>query len=56
MIDELAYAGPEHLGAGFVAGYDRMQGTDPAAAIAALRRHGFGETSTLVTSAPGPER
>jgi len=28
MIDELAHAGPEHLDAGFVAGYDRKQG-DP---------------------------
>lgn len=53
VIDELAYAGPEHLDAGFVAGYDRKQGTDPAAAIAALRRHGFGETSTLVDLGAG---
>jgi hypothetical protein len=26
MIDELAYAGPEHLDAAFVAGFDRKQG------------------------------
>jgi hypothetical protein len=31
MIDELAHAGPEHLDAAFVAGYDRKQGyPDPA--------------------------
>ena len=31
MIDELAYAGPEHLDAAFVAGFDRKQGyPDPA--------------------------
>jgi SAM-dependent methyltransferase len=53
VIDELAYAGPEHLDPGFVAGYDRKQGTDPSAAITALRRHGFGETSTLVDLGAG---
>lgn len=26
MIDELAHAGPEHLDAAFVAGYDKKQG------------------------------
>jgi hypothetical protein len=31
MIDELAYAGPEHLDPAFVAGYDRKQGyPDPS--------------------------
>ena len=53
MIDELAYAGPEHLDPGFVAGFDRKQGTDPADAVAALRRHGLGETSTLVDLGAG---
>lgn len=28
-FDELAQAGPEHLDATFVAGYDRKQGFDP---------------------------
>jgi ubiquinone/menaquinone biosynthesis C-methylase UbiE len=53
LIDELAYAGPEHLEPDFVAGYDRKQGTDPAAAITVLRRYGLDETSTLVDLAAG---
>ena len=37
MIDELAHAGPEHLDAAFVAGYDRKQGyPDPAADLASF--------------------
>jgi ubiquinone/menaquinone biosynthesis C-methylase UbiE len=40
MIDELAFAGPEHLDADFVAGYDRKQGRpDPAEDIAELQNH-----------------
>jgi ubiquinone/menaquinone biosynthesis C-methylase UbiE len=40
MIDELAFAGPEHLDADFVAGYDRKQGMpDPAEDIAELQRY-----------------
>jgi SAM-dependent methyltransferase len=40
-IDELAYAGPEHLDAGFVAGFDRKQGhPSPASDIAALAAYG----------------
>src|SRR5215510_13568286 len=43
MIDEVAHAGPEHLDAAFVAGYDRKQGyPDPAEDLAALREHGIG--------------
>lgn len=53
VLDELAHAGPEHLDPGFVAGYDRKQGTDPATAIAALRRHGLDDTSTLVDIGAG---
>ncbi len=53
MIDELAYAGPEHLDPGFVAGFDRKQGTDPATAVEALLRHGLGPTSTLVDLGAG---
>lgn len=41
MIDELAFAGPEHLDEAFVAGYDRKQGMpDPAPDVAALRDWG----------------
>jgi len=40
MIDELAFAGPEHLDADFVAGYDRKQGMpDPSEDIAVLQRY-----------------
>lgn len=40
MIDELAFAGPEHLDAGFVAGYDRKQGMpDPSEDIAELQSY-----------------
>lgn len=39
MVDELAYAGPEHLDPGFVAGFDRKQGwPDPGPDIAELKR------------------
>ena len=54
MIDELAYAGPEHLDPAFVAGYDRKQGyPDPAADLAAFEAHGLGETSAVVDLAAG---
>jgi SAM-dependent methyltransferase len=40
-LDELAHAGPEHLDAAFVAGYDRKQGyPSPAEDIAILASHG----------------
>jgi len=42
MIDELAHAGPEHLDAAFVAGYDRKQGhPDPAEDLAIFEAHGL---------------
>jgi SAM-dependent methyltransferase len=60
MIDELAYAGPEHLDADFVAGYDRKQGTIPddhaAAGLAVLQAHGIGPTSTIVDLGAGTGR
>ena len=41
MIDELVYAGPEHLDPAFVAGYDRKQGWPPVEQdVALLREHG----------------
>lgn len=40
MLDELAHAGPEHLDADFVAGFDRKQGwPDPSADLALLEGH-----------------
>lgn len=57
MIDELAHAGPEHLDAVFVAGYDRKQGyPDPAADLAVLHDHGVGPASTVVDLGAGSGR
>jgi ubiquinone/menaquinone biosynthesis C-methylase UbiE len=54
VLDELAYAGHEHLDDAFVAGYDRKQGhPDPAGELAALAAHGIGDTATVVDLAAG---
>ena len=54
ILDELAYAGPEHLDERFVAGYNRKQGfPDPAPDIEAFRSHGLDATSTIVDLAAG---
>ena len=54
MIDELAYAGPEHLDEAFVAGFDRKQGyPDPAADLAAFEAHGLDGTSRVVDLGAG---
>jgi SAM-dependent methyltransferase len=54
MIDELAYAGPEHLDADFVAGYDRKQGyPDPEQELADFEAHGLGPESVLVDLGAG---
>lgn len=54
MIDELAHAGPEHLDAAFVAGYDRKQGRpDPAPDIEVFRAHGLGTDSLVVELGAG---
>jgi SAM-dependent methyltransferase len=56
-IDELAYAGAEHLDPGFVAGFDRKQGyPDPAGDLAVLREHGVGRASTVVDLGAGTGR
>jgi len=53
-IDELAYAGHEHLDPRFVAGYDDKQGhPDPAEDIAALTGRGLGTDSTVVDLGAG---
>ena len=46
--DERAHAGPEHLDAEYVAGYDAKTGLELEDALALLRRHGLGRDSTLV--------
>jgi len=54
MIDELAYAGPEHLDTDFVAGFDRKQGyPDPEQELAAFEAHGLGPESVLVDLGAG---
>jgi SAM-dependent methyltransferase len=54
LLDELAHAGPEHLDAEFIAGYDRKQGfPDPEPHIAAFERHGLGATSVVVDLGTG---
>lgn len=47
-LDEGAHAGPEHLDAEYVAGYDAKTQLDLEDALALLRRHGLGRGSTLV--------
>jgi ubiquinone/menaquinone biosynthesis C-methylase UbiE len=57
MLDELAYAGPEHLDPAFVAGFDRKQGyPDPAGDLAVLRAHGIGPDATVVDLGTGTGR
>lgn len=58
LLDELAHAGPEHLDAAFIAGYDRKQGyPDPAPDLDVLRQHGaLTETATLVDLGAGTGR
>ena len=46
--DERARAGPEHLGAHYVAEYDAKAGLDGAAELAFLRESGLGPDTTLV--------
>jgi len=54
MLDELAHAGPEHLDAAFVSGYDRKQGyPEPDADITAFEAHGLGRSSAVVDLAAG---
>lgn len=54
VIDELAHAGPEHLDAAFVAGYNKKQGyPDPAGDLAIFEARGLDESSTLVDLAAG---
>jgi SAM-dependent methyltransferase len=57
MIDELAYAGPEHLDPEFVAGFDRKQGfPDPAEDLDVLSAHGLGADSHVVDLGAGTGR
>jgi len=46
--DECALAGPEHLEADYVAGYEAKTGLDLHEALELLRSHGLGSETTLV--------
>jgi ubiquinone/menaquinone biosynthesis C-methylase UbiE len=58
MIDELAYAGSEHLDPAFVAGFDRKSGDpgNPGEDVAVLREYGLGPTATVVDLGAGTGR
>jgi SAM-dependent methyltransferase len=53
LIDELAYAGPEHLDEDFVQSFDRKQRFDPTPDVDKLRSLGLGEASTLLDFGAG---
>jgi len=54
VINELDYAGPEHLDPDFIAGYDRKQGyPDPAEDLAVLDELGLDDSATIVDLAAG---
>jgi ubiquinone/menaquinone biosynthesis C-methylase UbiE len=52
-FDESAHAGPEHLDAEYVAGYDRKAGTDPSEDVQALRDAGVHEGGVVVDLGAG---
>jgi len=51
--DELEMAGPEHLNAEFVAGYDRKQQFDPSPDVALLADLGIGNNAMIVDLGAG---
>ena len=54
MIDELDWAGPEHLDTAFVAGYDQKQGRpDPSSDVEVLAAQGLSSTSTVIDLGAG---
>jgi SAM-dependent methyltransferase len=54
LLDELAHAGPEHLDAEFIAGFDRKQGhPDPAEDIAAFAGRGLDGSSAIADLGAG---
>lgn len=54
MLDELAHAGPEHLDAAFITGFDRKQGyPNPADDIAVFTAHGLGKESVVIDLGAG---
>lgn len=54
MINELEYAGPEHLDPDFVKGYEQKQGNpDPSKDLDVLTEHGLGPTSSVIDFGAG---
>lgn len=53
FLDQLAFAGPEHLDAEYVSGYDRKTGVDPADDLALLRDLGPSDDYTLIDLGAG---
>jgi SAM-dependent methyltransferase len=52
-IDEVAFAGAEHLDEAYVAGYERKARADPREDLDLLRAHGLGPASTLIDFGAG---
>jgi ubiquinone/menaquinone biosynthesis C-methylase UbiE len=53
LLNEMQYAGSEHLDPHYVQGYDRKAGVDASADLSALRDLGLNETHTLVDLGAG---
>jgi SAM-dependent methyltransferase len=53
LLEELALAGPEHLDAAYVAGYDRKAKFDPTHDVEQLRSLGLGTNSTVIDIGAG---
>jgi ubiquinone/menaquinone biosynthesis C-methylase UbiE len=53
LLDETAYAGPEHLDPSYVAGYERKAGFDPTEDVAALTTRGVYGDSTVIDAGAG---
>src|SRR5689334_8305812 len=53
FLNELSYAGPEHLDPNYVPGYDRKAGTDPLDDLAVLRTLGLNERQSLIDLGAG---
>ena len=52
-LDEVRFAGDEHLDAAYVAGYDAKARFDPDPDVALLRRYGLGRESMLIDLGAG---
>ncbi|MDQ1510870.1 MAG: hypothetical protein QOG50_2714, partial [Actinomycetota bacterium] len=52
-FDESGHAGPEHLDAEYIAGYDRKAATDPSDDVRELRDAGVNESSVVVDLGAG---